>query len=470
MTPVPVYAGGTEVPAGQAEIVLSPAAMKLAEIQTSPVVRKAVDAELRLVGTVALDEKSVRQIAARYGGRIDKLHVNYSGAVVKQGEKLAEVYSPDLLAAQEELLQAAKAAGRRGSDSGDYLQGLNAKTLEAARQKLLLLGLSEEQVKDVEKAGQATDHVAIVAPMAGTVVKKMVNEGDYVTTGAPLFTVADLSKVWLMLEAYESDLPLVEVGQDAEVIADAFPGRTFKGRVAFVDPTLNPETRTARLRVEVDNPDGQLKPETFGYGVLKRRIGGDGNLPLVIPASAPLITGTRTVVYVQVPNRERPTYDGKEVKLGPRAHSSDGDWYVVLSGLEEGQQVVTRGNFKIDSALQIQARPSLMSAGGEAPPVHQHGGIVPPQPAGGHEGHAVPAKLKPQATCPVMGGKIDRKMFADYQGKRVYFCCAGCPETFLKEPEKYLAKLRELGEEPEATPAPAPAAVPAAAPSGGHHH
>jgi membrane fusion protein, copper/silver efflux system len=174
MNLIAVYAG--EVPAGQAEIVLSPAAMKLAEIQTSPVVRKAVDAELRLVGTVALDEKSVRQIAARYGGRIDKLHVNFSGAAVKQGEKLAEVYSPDLLSAQEELLQAAKAAGRPGADSGDYLHGLSAKTLEAARQKLLLLGLSEEQVKDIERAGQATDHVAIVAPIAGTVVKKMVNE------------------------------------------------------------------------------------------------------------------------------------------------------------------------------------------------------------------------------------------------------------------------------------------------------
>jgi YHS domain-containing protein len=131
--------------------------------------------------------------------------------------------------------------------------------------------------------------------------------------------------------------------------------------------------------------------------------------------------------------------------------------------------VVTRGNFKIDSALQIQARPSLMSPGGEAPPVHRHGGVEPPQPAGGHEGHALPVVLKKQETCPVMGGKINRQIFADYQGKRVYFCCAGCPETFLKEPEKYLRKLRELGEEPEETPR-SSAPAPAGPASGGHHH
>jgi YHS domain-containing protein len=252
-----------------------------------------------------------------------------------------------------------------------------------------------------------------------------------------------------MLDAYESDLPLLAVGQEAEFTTPALPGATFKARVAFIDPAINPETRTARARLEADNPDGRLKPGTFGYGVVRLSLAKPGQpLPLVVPATAPLVTGRRAVVYVEDPEAERPTYEGRVVKLGPRA----GDWQVVLDGLAEGERVVKRGAFKLDSALQIQARPSMMSLG--APTDRT-------DPTDRSDGKPAAAAGKKHETCPVMGGKIDRKVFADYQGKRVYFCCAGCPEEFRKDPEKYLKVLRDQGVEPEA--------VPTTPPAGGHH-
>jgi Cu(I)/Ag(I) efflux system membrane fusion protein len=253
--------------------------------------------------------------------------------------------------------------------------------------------------------------VTLYAPLSGVVIEKHVQQGDYVETGAPVYTLADLDHLWVQLEAYESDMEWIHHGQEVEFVAEAYPGRAFLGRVSFIDPVLDPRTRTVKVRVNLRNEGRLLKPDMFVRAVVRTRVSGGGRVfdpylagkwvspmhpwvvkegpgacdvcgmdlvpaeelgfvpeasgleaPLVIPATAPLITGKRAVVYVELPGAERPTYEGREVELGPRA----GDLYVVRAGLAEGERVVVEGNFKIDSALQIQARPSMMNSGESA--------------------------------------------------------------------------------------------------------
>ncbi|MBN2133615.1 MAG: efflux RND transporter periplasmic adaptor subunit [Sedimentisphaerales bacterium] len=401
------------------ELAVSEAAAKLMEIQTSPAQRKFVSAEVRMVGKVDYDETRVKHITAWVGGRLDRLYVDFTGISVSEGDHLVYLYSPELISAQAELLQAARAARNVADGASEYLSRSTTNTLEAAREKLRLLGLKADQIDGIEQSGRPLTHLTVYSPMGGVVIEKMANEGMYVKTGTHIYTVADLSQVWVKLDAYESDLPWIRYGQPVEFAAEAYPGEVFKGWVSFIEPTLNAKTRTVKVRVNVPNPEGRLKPEMFVRAVLRSQVapGGKamdpnmagkwmcpmhpsvvkaatgscdicgmdlvateslgyvaseptGEPPLVIPASAPLITGKRAVVYVRKPETEIPTFEGREVILGPRA----GAYYLVESGLQEGEEVVTHGSFKIDSALQIQAKPSMMNPeGGAAPAAHQHG-------------------------------------------------------------------------------------------------
>jgi len=395
------------------ELAVSEAAAKLMEIQTSLVERKFVATDVRMVGKVAYDETRVKSITAWVPGRIDRLYVDFTGTSVAEGDHLVYLYSPEFISAQAELLQALKAARATKADTSDYLKTSTESTLVAARRKLHLLGLKAEQITMIEASGEPVTHLTTYAPLGGVVIEKKATEGMYVTTGTPIYTVADLSHLWVKLDAYESDLPWIRFGQKVTFSTEAYPGEVFKGWITFIDPSLDPKTRTAKVRVNVPNADGRLKPEMLVRAVVESRIAWDGKAmdpnmagqwicpmhpsvvkaekgvcdicemdlvtteslgyvaaeatgraPLVIPASAPLITGKRAVVYVQKADTETPTFEGREVVLGPRA----GEHYIVRSGLTEGERVVTRGNFKIDSALQIQAKPSMMSpqAGSES--------------------------------------------------------------------------------------------------------
>lgn len=392
---------------GERQISFSQAALKLMEIQTTTVQRKFVEAQVRMVGKIDYDETRVKHIAAWTPGRIDRLYVDYTGVTVNKGDHMVYLYSPQLLSTQAELIQALKSVENMKAGTSELLKRSILATLTAAREKLRLLGLTLEQISDIEKDGQPVDHLTIYAPIGGIVIHKNANEGMYVQTGTKIYTIADLSKLWVKLDAYESDMMWIRYGQEVEFATEAYPGKTFKGRITFIDPILNARTRTVKVRVNVDNPDGTLKPGMFVRAVVKARVAGAGRVmdtamvgkwicpmhpeivkdtsgncdicrmplataeslgyvtvdtsgqaPLVIPASAPLITGNRAVVYVKLPNTEKPTFEGREVVLGPRAT----DYYIVVSGLAEGEIVVTNGNFKIDSALQIQAKPSMMSA------------------------------------------------------------------------------------------------------------
>ena len=250
------------------------------------------------------------------------------------------------------------------------LRETSAATIVSARRRLGLWGLSEAQIAAVERRGQASDHIAIPSPLGGVVVHKDAMEGMFVQTGTRLYTVADLSRVWIDMDAYERDLAWLRHGQDIRFTVEALPGESFEGSVIFIDPVLDTRKRTVRVRLAADNADGRLKPGMFVNAVVSATL-DPGDEALVIPASAPLITGKRAVVYVQLPDRDKPAFEGRVVELGPRA----GDSYVVAAGLSEGEMVVVKGNFKIDSALQIQAKPSMMNPdGGGAPPAHHHGG------------------------------------------------------------------------------------------------
>jgi len=406
LIPVSVTSGEIE----QRQISLSQEAVKLMEIETSVVERKFVTTEVRMVGKIDYDETRVKNITAWVPGRIDRLYVDFTGITVSKGDHMVYLYSPQLISAQAELLQAARAATNIKTDGSDLINRSIRATLEAAREKLRLLGLTQQQIVDIEKTAQPVDHITIYAPIGGLVIHKNAAEGMYVDTGTIIYTIADLSRLWVKLDAYESDLPWIRYGQKIEFTTQAYPGEIFKGTISFIAPVLNPNTRTVKLRVNVDNPDGKLKPEMFVRAVVRANVAKGGRVmdpemsgkwicpmhpdivktqaancdicgmdlvtteslgyvkvdtpaeaPLVIPASAPLITGTRAVVYVQIPQTEKPTYQGREVVLGPRA----GDYYIVESGLEEGEIVVTHGNFKIDSELQIQAKPSMMNPAGQ---------------------------------------------------------------------------------------------------------
>ncbi len=479
------------------ELAVSQAAAKLMAIQTSPVERKFVANDIRMVGKVQYDETRVKHITAWVPGRLDRLYVDFTGTSVRQGDHLVYLYSPELISAQAELLQASKAAQNASETTSDYLTRSTTATLQAAREKLRLLGLTPTQIQEIEQSGEPVTHLTIYAPIGGVVIQKMANEGMYVNTGTHIYTVADLSQLWVKLDAYESDLPWIRYGQEVQFTTEAYPGETFRGWVSFIDPVLDPKTRTVKVRVDVPNPGGRLKPEMFVRAVVNSQVAQGGQVmdadmvgkwicpmhpsvvkdepgtcdvcgmdlvtteslgyvaadapeqpPLVIPATAPLITGKRAVVYVQKPDAEVPTFEGREVTLGPKA----GSYYLVESGLHEGERVVTNGNFKIDSALQIQAKPSMMNPeGGVMPAGHQHGGPAPAAHADDEHGKSTPAAVEMpdtlQKTCPVMGGPIDPNIYIEYQGKRVYFCCKGCDQKFRENPEKYIADLPQFQSE-----------------------
>lgn len=332
-------------------------ARKLAEVEVQAVSHGDAVTEVRMVGKVDYDETRVGTITSWVNGRIDKLFVDYTGSHVRRGQAMVKVYSPELLTAQAELIQASVAFKRTEQSGNEIIRKTAGRTLEASREKLRLLGLGNKQLRAIENQGKPTDHITLTAPLSGIVIQKNVNEGMYVKTGSPIYTLADLDRVWVVLEAYESDLQAITLGQQVHFTVESYPGTAFQGEVAYIDPLVNSATRTVRVRLNVDNKDAKLKPGMFVRATSSIAAMADSaSFPLLIPVSAPLITGKRALVYVQQP--EQPgVYVGREIVLGAR----QGDFYQVKSGLHDGELVVTRGNFKIDSAIQLQARPSMMN-------------------------------------------------------------------------------------------------------------
>jgi len=443
---------------GEPMLQLSDHALAMASVETTPVTRQELSRELRAVGKIQYNESSLATVTARVDGYAERLFVNFTGVEIRAGDHLAEVYSPDLIVAQQELLIALQ--GGATGESGSLV--------ETAKLKLRRWGLTEEQIAALVEKKQIADRVTLYSPIQGTVIEKSMFENSAFMAGDALYRVANLDTVWVYLDIYEYDLAWVRYGQRVDLVAEALPGRVFEGLVTFVQPIVNEETRTVRVPVHVENKDHALKPGMFVSAVVRSALASDGraaptgvegkfscpmhpqvlreeagqcplcemrleqipglepasldhsahtsqtpaaeeyacpmkceeaktyaapgNCPvcnmklelvappapagpglLSVPATAVLDSGTRRIVYVE---KARGLFEPREVVLGPRT----GAYFPVLEGLADGEHVVTRGGFLIDSQFQITGHPSLFYPGGlmGGSTGHQHGGSTPP--------------------------------------------------------------------------------------------
>ena len=386
---------------------LSDAAVKLLDVRTEPVRHMFPQAEIRMVGKIDFDETKLAYITAWVPGRLDRLFVDYTGVPVRKGDHMVELYSPELLSAQEELLAGIKAVRELKDSDLAVVRKSTLDMVKAAREKLRLWGLAPEQIEAIETSAKASDHITIRAPAGGIVIRKTAQQGMYVKTGDRIYTIADLKSVWVNLRAYESDLMWLRYGQKVEFTSVAYPGEKFSGTISFIDPVLDAGTRTVKVRVNASNAEGRLKPGMFVKAAVRTKIAAGGKVmdaaladkwicpmhpsvikdsagicdicemdivpakslgyvsgadaskgdkPLVIPASAALLTGKRAVVYVRVKDAPQPTFELRTVELGLRA----GRYYIVRGGLKAGERVVTRGNFAIDSERQLSAKPGML--------------------------------------------------------------------------------------------------------------
>lgn len=518
---VPATSGGGATDSRSVEI--DPVARRLANIHTATVRSVPLDHTIAAVGELSYDEGSLKTISAYVDGRLDRLYADYTGAVVEKGDHLALVYSPRLYSAQVEFLLAKKSLDEGRSATLQRVVDSTQDIFRSARQRLIELGMTDDQISQLVQAGEANSRMHLCAPISGTVIEKFAVEGQYVKEGQAIYNLADLSTVWLMLELFPEDAVAIRYGQKVEAELHSMPGRNFSGRVAFIDPTVDPVKRTVGVRVEMPNDDALLRvgdyakatirapivfagdaeagiydPELAGKWISPRHphivspepgkcpVSGQDLVPasqfgfvdtpttsanaLVVPRSAVLMNGGHSVVYVETdPGR----FEIRHVKLG----ASGGEKIVVLSGLEEGDQVATSGNFLIDSQMQLAGNPSLIdpTKAQSIPEIEFEEGDLPPIGApqmvtsddNALPQMALPMTIEPvneqsnetfnlsredqrlvqqQQTCPVTDlplGSMGSPVKVIVQGRPVFLCCEGCREKLLAEPAKYLAKLNQ---------------------------
>lgn len=320
-------------------------AVKLANIQTTIVgeTNGQVHKSIRLSGKIQPDERLASTLVAHVPGRIERLFVSFTGEKVRKGQKIATIFSPDLITAQRELLEAVK------------LKDLNPELVVAARKKLSFWKIPKESIQQIETNNKIIEIFTVYADESGIVENKRISVGDYVKVGEALFDLIDISRVWVLFDAYEDELPHISVGDQITFTTPSIPDRTFETRVSFIDPVINPQTRVASIRTEVRNSNGLFKPEMLVYGTVRSHIKNGNNL--TVPKSSVLWTGERSVVYVKVPDVEIPSFEFKEIQIG----ESLGESYVVVSGLDPGEEVVTYGSFSIDAAAQLNNQTSMMN-------------------------------------------------------------------------------------------------------------
>ena len=324
---------------------MTDAAVKMANIQTTIVgeTNHATGKTIHLSGKIQPDERLASSQVTHISGRIEKLYVSFTGEQVNEGQKMATLYSPELITAQRELLEALK------------LKDLNPNLVEAARNKLRYWKIGDRAIEQIEQKGKIQENFTVYADETGIVTNRRVSVGDYIKQGEPLFDLMNLHKVWVLFDAYEEDLSSVSIGDRIDFTTPSLPNKTFKTKVTFIDPIINANTRVASIRTEVSNSKRLLKPEMLVYGTLKKKSSSSNQLN--VPKSAVMWTGKRSIVYIKVPDTNIPSFEFREIEIGETLGSN----YQVISGLEAGQEVVTYGSFTIDAAAQLNNQKSMMN-------------------------------------------------------------------------------------------------------------
>ena len=330
------------------EIHFTKEAAQLANVLTTVVTKQKPIKELRLFGKVQVDERMIQSQVAHISGRIEKLFINFTGESVRKGQILALIYSPDLITAQQELLETVKT------------KQVYPEIYEAAKEKLLQWKLTPKQIANIENSKKIKTNIEVYATSNGIVTAKQINVGDYVGQGTVLFEVSDLSRIWVQFDAYESDLHFIKKGNKIDFTIQAIPNEFFNGIISFIDPVIDPSTRVAKVRLEINNQQGKLKPEMFVTGYVKANLDQYQN-KLVVPKTAVLWTGKRSIVYVKKPGND-PIFKIRQIELGPILGNS----YVVEKGLTEGEEIVTEGAFSVDAAAQLEGKPSMMNSKDDA--------------------------------------------------------------------------------------------------------
>lgn len=464
------------LPAGTVtRVQLSPYRVVLAGVRTAPVGFFPVHREITTVGTVEFDERALRTVSARFKGRIDKLFVNQTGQAVTKGDSLASVYSPDVVVTIQNLLDARKAS--------------NVDQEANARNRLALWGVEADQIDDILKDGKPVTHLTVRSPITGHVIKRYPREGQYVDEGAPLFDVADLTTVWIQAQLYEEDLAFLPPGAHdsktglpvralpVEATTRGRPGETFNGKLSFVFPHVDPESRTLTARFEVGNPDHELRPGMTATVRLRiegdelprlpsgKRVRVEGGNVLAVPESAVIDTGRQKVVYREsLPN----TFDGVLVELGPKLNGADGvPYYPVLAGLRPGDLVAVGGAFLIDAETRLNPAAGSIYIGGSG----VGKGATPVRPSTPEDTDAkvtaALGKLSPddralaasQKFCPILEGSrlgsmgVPIKLMLD--GQPVFVCCKGCVDEAQADAAKARKRADELRSKgPSAIPSP----------------
>lgn len=338
----PAAKTGAAAPA-PAQVHISPEQQQLIGVKTGLVQEMSLDKTIRAVGVVDYDEKRLYTIAPKVGGWIENLYVDYTGRYVKKGEPLLSIYSPEMVSTQAEYLIALRSMQEMAKSPYPEVAASGSDLAAAARQRLKYWDIGDRQIQAIEKSGKPMRTLTLHSPYSGFVLERFAFKGMNITPGMTLFKLADLSVVWLNVDVYEIDLPYIRIGQMAKLTLSSFPDAPFSGKIIYVYPALDSRTRTARIRIELPNPQGQLKPEMYANVEIMVRLG----TKVVVPDGAIIDTGLRRVAIVDL---GKGAFVFRDVRLGAKVEG----FYEVLSGLKVGEKVVTSANFLVDSETRFK--------------------------------------------------------------------------------------------------------------------
>jgi Cu(I)/Ag(I) efflux system membrane fusion protein len=324
-------------------VQISPERQQLIGVKFGTVEMKPLEKIIRTVGRVDYDEKRIVTVSPKVGGWIEDLYVDFTGRYVREGEPLLTIYSPELVSTQEEYLLALRAKKSLTKSPFPEVAGSGESLAESAKRRLKLWDISDDQIKVLEESGQAKKTLTLYSPFSGFVLEKSASKGMNVMPGMALYKLADLSVVWLYADIYEYELPFIRLGQQAMIQLSYLPGETFTGKAIYIYPSLNPETRTAKVRFEIPNSRERLKPEMYANVEIKVRLGQK----LAVPEGAIIDTGIRQLAIIDKGNGY---FEPREVKVGSKVDN----YYEVVKGLKAGERVVTSANFLIDSESKLK--------------------------------------------------------------------------------------------------------------------